>query len=306
MGFDIVAALIIGFCLIVDIISFVKIQKFSFKGSILNFAFWLLMALLFCLHLNLHYSSVQAKEFLAGYTLERILSLDNIFVFYITFKLFNVSEEGQKKVIFGGILIAIILRILFIMLGSILLSKFSFIMYLLGLFLVCTGIKLLFQKESKKVKTEEGMLVKFLRKVFRITPDFHGNKFYIIDNKKILFTPLFLVMMLISILDIVFALDSIPAIFGITQNIFIVITANFFSLMGLRAMFYLITHLIEYCNYIKYSLAAILVFIGVKMLVGGFYHIPVIYSLLFIFISVGIAIMCSLFITNGNSNTRKF
>lgn len=289
----IISSLII--CLLIDIILFFKVRHLSFKGSVLLFLFWVAVTLIFFAFLHFGYDPTKAKEFIVGYTLERTLSLDNIFVFYVIFSFFKINEEGKERIIFWGILLAIVLRILFILAGAVIIAKFSFVLYLFGLFLIFTGIKLLIIKDDDKEKDfEQNTLVKIFKKLLKTTPKFEGDKFYIIENGVKLFTPLFIVMLLIAFSDIIFALDSIPAIFGITLDPLIVITANFFSLMGLRAIFFLITHVIDYFYYIKYALSVILVFIGIKMLIAGFYHIPISFSLMFIFASIAIAIIFSI------------
>ena len=240
-------------CFIIDCVIFFKFKKLSFKGSIINFCFWILVSLLFFITIYFNFSPVKAKEFLSGYLLERTLSLDNIFVFYIIFNFFKISDLAQQRVLFWGIIIAIILRVIFISLGVVLVNKFYFLMYIFGIFLVFTGVKMFFITDNIDKDFSKNIVVKCCKKILPITNKVDGIHFISKINNKIFFTPVFLVMLLIGLVDIIFALDSIPAIFGITLDPFIVITANFFSLMGLRAIFFLILEIISRFYYIKHE-----------------------------------------------------
>jgi tellurite resistance protein TerC len=281
-------------CFILDCFLFFKFKRLSFKGALINFGFWTAVALGFFASLYFGFNEVKATEFLAGYILERTLSLDNIFVFYIIFNFFKISTEAKQRVLFWGIIIAIILRFLFIFIGAELVSRFYFLMYLFGLFLLFTGLKLLFAKEGNEDDFSNNIIVRICKKILPTTNKTKGDDFTMKIDGKIFFTPVFLVMVLVGFTDLIFALDSIPAIFGITLDPFIVMTANFFSLMGLRAIFFLIAEIIKRFYYIKYALSAILVFIGVKMLIAQIYHISTFYSLLFILGSIGLSILVSL------------
>ena len=190
---------------------------------------------------------------------------------------------------------AIIMRAIFIFLGAVLIEKFGFIMYFFGAFLIFTGIKMVMTQESETVEFDKNLIVRALKKIFPTTNQVDGDKFTIKIQGKTFFTPVFIVLILIAFIDVVFALDSIPAIFGITLDPFIIVTANFFSLMGLRAIFSLITIIIKRFYYIKYALSLILVFVGMKMLIVNFYHVPVSYSLIFIFVSIFVSIIFSIF-----------
>lgn len=285
--------LFILFFFIVDCITFFLMKKLSLKKALANFIFWLLVALAFFVITYFNFSEIKAKEFLAGYTLERVLSLDNIFVFYIIFNFFKLNEESRERILFWGIILAIILRAIFIFIGAALIAKFSFLMYIFGAFLIFTGIKLVIIDEAKENDLNKNPVVRFFKKILPTTTELKGSEFTTRIKGKLFFTPAFIVMILVGITDIVFALDSIPAIFGITLDPFIVITANFFSLMGLRAIFSLITHIIKGFYYIKYALCLILVFIGVKMLIVNYIHIPISISLSFILGTIGLAILAS-------------
>jgi tellurite resistance protein TerC len=264
------------------------------------------VALAFFAFLNFCFDPIKAKEFLAGYILERTLGLDNIFVFLIIFNFFKVNKEGIERVLFWGILIAIVLRAIFIFVGAALISKFYFVMYIFGAFLVFTGIKLLFMKEGNEDGMEKNFIVRCVNKFLPTTNKFEGDKFIIKENNKNLFTPLFITMVVVAFSDLIFALDSIPAIFGVTLDPFIVLTANFFSLMGLRAMFSLITHVVESFYYLKYALSIILVFVGVKMLIEHYFHISISVSLGIIFGAISIAIIASIFKSKREKYKQKY
>ena len=234
-------------CFAIDAIMFFKIKKISFKSSILIFIFWTLVSLAFFTVIYTGFSKTMATEFLTGYILERTLGLDNMFVFILLFASFKVPAEGKERILFWGIVGAILLSILFIYLGAALIATFSFVMYIFGFFLVLTGLKLLVKKEEKDLK--DSKIIKFFQNIIPSTKQYEGDKFYIKQKGRALFTPLFLVLLFVAVVDIIFAIDSIPAIFGITKDPFVVVTANFFSLMGFRAMFFLVSHLMNYFYY---------------------------------------------------------
>lgn len=280
---------------LIDTFIFLKYKTFTFKGALLNFAFWLVVALSFFAILFMGFGEVKAGEFLTGYILERILSIDNIFVFYIIFQFFKLDRNIAQKILFLGIILAMLLRVIFILIGAKLVSQFYFVMYFFGAFLIFTGLKLLFVKDDEENQDfSNNIIVKICKKFLPIDEKSTSKNFTIIKNGKLFFTPIFLVMILVGFTDVLFALDSIPAIFGITLDSSIIIMANFLSLMGLRAIFFLISNVIEKFHYIKYALSLILTFIGVKILLANFVHIPVVYSLSFVVISVIIAILLSI------------
>ncbi len=281
-------------CFILDCIIFFKVKHFTFRGAVVNFAFWKVVALIFFAILFFEFDKIVAKEFLAGYFLERTLSLDNIFVFYIIFSFFKLTEEGKERVLFWGIIMAIILRACFIFVGAALIAKFNFLMYFFALFLIFTGIKLIIVKE-KEQDFSQNKIINFIKKIIPTTEKMQGDDFTMKINGKLFFTPIFIAMVFVGFTDLIFALDSIPAIFGITTNPFVVLTANFFSLMGLRAIFFLIANVMKHFYYIKYALSAILVFIGIKMMIAPFYHVPIAYSLGFICVSIALSILVSIF-----------
>lgn len=223
-------------------------------------------------------ANVKALEFVTGYLVEKALAVDNIFVFLMVFTYFAVPEEFQKRVLMFGILGALVLRALMIFGGAWLIARFDWVLYIFGAFLVFTGVKM-WWAAGQEPDLESNPALKWIRKHMRIAPDFDGEKFFTVVNGARLATPLFVVILLIGIVDIVFAVDSIPAIFAITTDPFIVLTSNVFAILGLRAMYFLLAGLHEKFHLLTYGLAIVLVLIGSKMLLIDVYHIPVAWSL---------------------------
>ncbi|WP_316734846.1 TerC/Alx family metal homeostasis membrane protein [Pedobacter aquatilis] len=206
-------------------------------------------------------------EFLTGYVIEYALSVDNIFVIVLIFSAFAVEEKYYHRVLFWGILGAIIMRFIFIFVGAALIAKFGWILYLFGAFLVFTGIKMFFSKEDDdKIDTQNHPVVKWASKIFAIHPKYEGKKFFVKINHKRMVTPLFLVLLIVEFTDLLFAVDSIPAIFAVTKDPYIVFFSNIFAIMGLRSMFFLLVNIIHKFHYLKTGLAFLLAFIGIKML----------------------------------------
>ncbi|HSD96023.1 MAG TPA: TerC family protein [Sulfuricaulis sp.] len=223
-------------------------------------------------------ANVKALEFVTGYLVEKALAVDNIFVFLMVFTYFAVPEEFQKRVLMFGILGALILRAAMILAGAWLIVRFSWVLYLFGAFLVFTGVKM-WWAAGQEPDLESNPALKWIRKHMRIAPGFDGEKFFTVVNGAKLATPLFVVILLIGIVDIVFAVDSIPAIFAITTDPFIVLTSNVFAILGLRAMYFLLAGLHGKFHLLTYGLAIVLILIGSKMLLIDVYHIPVAWSL---------------------------
>jgi tellurite resistance protein TerC len=236
-----------------------------------------------------------ALEFFTGYILEKALSVDNIFVFVLIFSYFRVPSEYQHKILFWGVIGALLMRAIFIALGVTLIKNFHWVFYIFGGFLVYTGIKMA-QHEETDVDPESNFFVRLCRKIFPITPKYIGSKFFVFQDKKIWATPLFLVLVMVETTDLVFALDSIPAIFAVTQDPFVVYTSNVFAILGLRSLYFVLIGIIDKFRFLKLGLAAVLSFVGLKMLVADFYKLPVHYSLLVIVGMLGISIVASLII----------
>lgn len=235
------------------------------------------------------YKNAVSLEFITGYVIEYALSVDNIFVMVLIFSAFGVDEKYYHRVLFWGIIGAVLMRFLFIFLGAALISKFGWILYVFGAFLVYSGLTMLFAKEDdNKIDTKNHKVVKFASKYFSVHPEFVGNKFFLKVNHKLYLTPLFLVLLIVEFTDVIFAVDSIPAIFAVTKDPYIVFFSNIFAILGLRSMFFLLVNIIHKFHYLKYGLAALLIFIGVKMLAHhyleqwGFTTIHSLFVILFI------------------------
>lgn len=254
--------------------------------------FWVALAVAFNVFVYLEFGGAKSLEFSTGYLVELALSLDNVFVFIVIFRYFKVPAQYQHRVLFYGILGAIVLRGIFILVGAALLKEFSWLLYVFGAFLVFTAIKLLVQSDEG-VHPENNPVLKWLRKLIPITHEYHGQKFFIRGEKGLLATPLLAVLVLVESTDVVFAVDSIPAIFGITQDPFIVYTSNIFAILGLRALYMLLAGIMDKFHYLKYGLGAVLLFIGVKMLISGFFHIPIGISLGVVALLLGGSILIS-------------
>lgn len=215
-----------------------------------------------------------SMQFITGYLVEKSLSIDNIFVFLMIFTYFAVPAESQKRALIIGIIGAIVLRAILIVAGAWLLAKFHWLLYVFGLFLVVTGAKMWFAA-GKEPDVESNPVLKLLKKKIKLTTDFHGEKLSVMINGVKHYTPLFVVLILIGTTDVIFAVDSIPAIFAITKDPFIVLTANIFAILGLRALYFLLADLADRFHLLPYGLALVLIFIGAKMLMIDFYKIPI-------------------------------
>jgi len=232
-------------------------------------------------------------EFITGYLIEKALAVDNIFVFLMIFTFFGVPAEFQKRVLMLGILGALVLRAILILIGAWLIAQFHWILYVFGAFLIFTGVKMWFAADAEP-DLENNRALNWLRRKMNISPDYDGERFFTrIDGKKVA-TPMLLVIILIGIIDVVFAVDSIPAIFAITTDPFIVLTSNVFAILGLRAMYFLLAGLQDRFHLLPYGLALVLVLIGTKMLLIDIYHIPVQWSLLGTALILGATMLLSL------------
>ena len=235
----------------------------------------------------------KATEFLTGYVIEKSLSLDNVFVFLMIFSAFNVPPENQRRVLLYGVLGAIILRAIMILAGAWVVSEFKWVLYIFGVFLILTALRMLFGVEKQR-DLRQSPVVKFARKYLKVSDDFHGEKFSIKQNGVRYFTPLFLVLILIELSDVVFAVDSIPAIFAITTDPFIVFTSNIFAILGLRALYFLLADMADRFHLLKYGLAILLIFIGGKMLAAYWIHVPTQVSLSVIACILTVSVVASL------------
>jgi len=241
-------------------------------------AVWVGLALVFAAGLAYFESTHVALTFLTGYVIEESLSVDNLFVMVVIFDYFAVPAMCQHRVLFYGILGALVMRGLFIGVGALLLSRFEWILYVFGALLLVTGVRMMI-KQDEEFDADNNRVVQLMRKLVPMTSEYHGKHFFITENGRRLATPLVLVLVLVEFTDLVFAIDSIPAIFGITRDAFIVFTSNIFAILGLRSMYFLLAAVVEKFYLLKYGLAAILSFIGVKMLGESWFHIDIVISL---------------------------
>ncbi len=240
----------------------------------------------------------KALEFLTGYLIEKSLSVDNVFVFLLIFSSFHVAAEYQRRVLLYGVLGAIVMRAVMILAGAWLVREFHWVLYLFGAFLVITGLRMLVMAE-KEPDLERNPVLRFARRHLRITGDYHGERFTLVKDGVRWFTPLFLVLLLVEASDLVFAVDSIPAIFAITTDPFIVFTSNIFAILGLRALYFLLADVAGRFHLLKYGLAMVLTFIGTKMLIAPWYHVPVAASLAIVAVLIGASVIASLLATRG-------
>lgn len=256
-----------------------KTHKVPVKEALIWSAVWVSLALLFNLFVYFEFGKTKALEFLTGYVIEYSLSVDNIFVFILIFSYFAVKSEYQHKILFWGILGALVMRGIFIFAGVALINRFHWIVLIFGAFLVYSGIHMLFQKETA-VDPEKNAIVKFFRKFLPVTDTIHGNKLFVRQNNKLYATPLFLVLLVIESSDLIFAVDSIPAILAISKDSFIVYTSNIFAIMGLRSLYFAVSGIMGYFRYLKVGLSFVLSFVGLKMLAAYFhFEIPILFSL---------------------------
>jgi len=285
----------------------------SMKEAVLWTLAWCLLALAFAALVGQFYGPEKALQFLTGFVVEEALSVDNVFVFIVIFTYFAVPREIQHRVLFWGVLSAIIFRAVFIVLGSALVARFDWILYVLGVFLIFTAVKLALQEEID-VRVEKNPAVRFARKFFPVTESYEGGKFFTRKNGKFAVTPLFLVLLMIETTDIAFATDSIPAIFAITRDPIIIYTSNIMAVMGLRSLYFVVAGFLRQFRYLKYGLSGVLGFIGVKMLAESWIHVPIATSLVVIFSILAVSIGISALVpdrpdrpdtmTGGDSNIR--
>jgi tellurite resistance protein TerC len=247
-------------------------------------------------------ANAKATEFFTGYLIEKSLAVDNIFVFLMLFTFFGVQPQYQRRVLILGVILAIVLRAIMILIGAWLIAKFHWILYVFGAILLITGIKMLLMAEAEP-DIDKNPILRFMRKHISITNEYHGEKFSVIQDGRRWFTPLFVVMVMIGVTDVIFAVDSIPAIFAITLDPFIVLTSNVFAVLGLRAMYFMLADLADRFHLLKYGLAFILVFIGIKMLLLDVYKIPVGFALSVVGVVLLASILGSLWVTRPGART---
>jgi len=270
-----------------------KEKEVTFKESILWVAFWSSIALAFNGLVYYWFGPVKAFEFLTGYVIEWSLSIDNLFVFIVIFKYFKVPKIYQHRVLFWGILGALVLRGTFIVVGVALFEKFDWMIYVFGGILLFTGIKMLFQSDDEDPQLDNNIFVRVCKKLLPVTDEYHGKYFFVKQGMKWVATPLFIVLVVVDFTDLVFAVDSIPAVLSISSDPFIVYTSNVFAILGLRSLFFALSGMMDLFKYLKYGLAIILSFVGVKMLISSYYHIPVEVALFVVVMVLAISILFS-------------
>jgi tellurite resistance protein TerC len=268
-------------------------HKIPVKEAVTWTVIWITLAMLFNLFVYHEFGKIKALEFFTGYVIEYSLSVDNIFVFILIFSYFAVKDQYQHKILFWGILGALIMRAIFIFAGVALINRFHWIVIVFGGFLVFTGIRMLFQKDTE-VDPEKNAIVRFFKRFLPVTQTLHGDKLFVRQDRRLYATPLFLVLLIIESSDLIFAVDSIPAILAISQDRFIVYTSNIFAILGLRSLYFAIAGIMGYFRYLKVGLAFVLTFVGLKMLTAYFgFEISIVLSLLLIISILLISVLAS-------------
>ncbi|QOI97073.1 MAG: TerC family protein [Flammeovirgaceae bacterium] len=286
--------LLILFLLILDLGVFHrKAREISVRNALWWTAFWVTLAFIFNGFIYYTYGQDKAFEFFTGFLIEKSLSVDNIFVIILIFSYFQVPAAYQHKVLFWGILGALIMRFCFIYAGIELIQQFHFLIYLFGAFLIITGIRMIIHR-GEHFEPERNPVVRFTKKWFRLTPHYDKDNFFVIRNGLLYATPLLLVVVLIEFTDLIFAVDSIPAILAVSKDPFIVYTSNVFAILGLRSLYFALAGIERYFAYLKYGLAVILVFVGIKMSISDLIIIPIEISLAFIVLTLSVAVLASM------------
>lgn len=274
----------------------------STKKSLLHLCFWVGSALLFNIGIYIFMGQEKALSFLGGYIIEQSLSLDNLFLFLLIFKSFSIKPQYQRRVLTYGIFGAVLLRLIFVVLGVTIVNKFHWMLYIFGLILIISGIKMIIKKE-KSNNFNDSKIIRLVNKIVPVSKELEGEKFFVKKNKMLYATPLFAILILIESSDIIFAIDSIPAVFSITTDPFIVYTSNIFAILGLRNMYFLLEKLHQNFAYVKYGVACILIFTGIKLSITFFHiNVSVAVSLAIIFSIMIISILIS-FILNKKRKT---
>ena len=272
-----------------------KTHSVSVKEALTWTVVWITLSMLFNLFVFYYFGKEKALEFFTAYLVEKSLSIDNIFVMIMIFSYFSVPDSYQHKVLFWGIFGALVMRVIFIFAGIELIHKFHWLIFVFGGFLVITGVRMVVG-EDKPIDPDKNPLVKLVRRIFPVTESFEGDKFFVKRDHKTWATPLFIVVVLIEGTDLIFAVDSIPAIIAISDDPFIVYTSNVFAILGLRSLYFALAGIEKYFMYLKYGLATILVFVGIKMCIVDFYKIPVEISLIVICFLLAISMIASVLV----------
>src|SRR5690554_3769940 len=297
----------VGFIILIIFLLALDMFVFHKKGEVVRVKkalwlslFWISLALIFNIGVYFFLGKDLALEFLTAYLIEKSLSVDNLFVFILIFSYFGVAPKYHHKLLFWGVLGALVLRGIFILVGVALITKFHFLIYIMGAFLVYTGIKMAFS-HGTELDPENNPLVKWASKHLPMKRTSDDGKFFVRENGKLYFTPLFLVLIMIESTDVVFAVDSIPAILAISKDPFIVYTSNVFALLGLRALYFALAGIMKLFHYLHYGLSLILAFIGVKLILSDIYHIDMMYALIGVGGILAISIIASLLFPKKDS-----
>ena len=289
-----------------------KAHEVRIKEAAIWSGVWVALSLLFNIGLYFYVRSSTGSEqeatrvgleFLTGYLLEKSLSVDNIFVFIVIFTYFGVPKHLQHKILFWGVVGALIMRSIFIATGAMLIYRFEWVLYIFGAILVVSGWKMMFQKEME-VHPERNIVIRLAQKFFPVASGYESGNFFLRKNGQLFITPLFLVLLTVETTDVVFAVDSIPAVFGVTRDPFIVYSSNVFAILGLRALYFLLAGAMSSFHYLKYGLSLVLIFIGVKMLIGEFYHVPILVSLIVVGGILFVSVFTSLIRNRRRASTR--
>lgn len=270
-----------------------KAHEVSLKEAGIWSSVWIALAVVFNVGIYFWFGPDRALEFTTGYLIEKALAVDNIFVFVVIFTTFAIPAIYQHRVLFWGVLGALVMRAVFIVLGGAFLQRFHWAIYVFGAILAITGIKLLLQR-NQELHPERNPIVRAFQKLFPLTPEFHGDKFSVLKSGRRYATPLLLALVAVEVTDLIFAVDSIPAIFAITKDPFIVFTSNIFAILGLRSLYFLLAGIITRFAYLKVGLSVVLIFVGAKMLLMDVYKLPIAASLGIIAGILGSSIVVSL------------
>ncbi|MBK9227713.1 MAG: TerC family protein [Ignavibacteria bacterium] len=265
----------------------------EFKEALIWSGVWIGLALLFNVGIFYYFGKVKGLEFMTGYLIEKSLSIDNVFIIALIFTYFNVPRQYQHRVLFWGVIGALIMRAVLIAVGATLIKEFAWIIYIFGAFLIFTGLKMYFQK-NEGINPDKNPVVRFFKRFIPMTDEYNKEKFFLIREGKRFATPLFVVLLLVETTDLIFAVDSIPAIFAITSDPFIVFTSNAFAILGLRSLYFALAGVIYKFYYLKAGLSVILVFVGIKMMLIDIYKIPIGVSLGFVALVILIAVVASI------------
>lgn len=289
----------IGFTVLVVIMLFLDLGVFhrkahavAFKEALIWSVVWIALALAFNVGVYWWKGAKAGLEFLTGYLIEKSLSVDNIFVFLVIFNYFRVPSAYQHRVLFWGVLGALAFRAVFIAAGIQLLEMFHWMLYVFGGFLILTGIKMAVQ-HGKKMEVERNPVIRIARRLFRVTEGYRGERFFVRQQQQLYVTPLFIVLLFVEFTDVVFAIDSIPAILAVSRDPFIVYTSNVFAILGLRSLYFCLAGFTSLFAYLHYGLATILVFVGAKMMLSEVYKVPILASLGFIVLVLTISVVAS-------------